>query len=200
MILRDIKEDFLVVIIDMSNQSSWLFAQIDSIVTLLILVMFALLTFCKNNMKALLILMSFVIVSCLVMTYVSLFHSILELSPITWLFIMSLSLYVAYLTFQTIFFDRFIACFKIKGNVGFFIAMIDFIGYTGTASILISKEIFKIETDWFLLFNNMAAIIGCLCSFLFALAMGLLIKENRRMNPENSYKEVEINTGCLQAI
>lgn len=198
MILRDIKEDFLVNIIDMSNHSSWLFAQIDSVVTLLILGMFALLTFCKDNMKALLILMSLVIISCLVMTYISLFHSILNISSITWLFIMSLSLYIAFLTFQTIFFDRFIACFKIKGNVGFFIAMIDFIGYAGTASILISKEIFKIETDWFMLFNNMAAIIGCLCSFFFALALGLLIKENKRINPESQYKKIEISNSCLQ--
>lgn len=39
-ILRDIKEDFLVKIIDMSGHSSWLFAQIDSVVTLIILTSF----------------------------------------------------------------------------------------------------------------------------------------------------------------
>lgn len=37
LVLRDIKEDFLVNILDMSQQSSWLFAQVDSIVTLVIL-------------------------------------------------------------------------------------------------------------------------------------------------------------------
>lgn len=37
LVLRDIKEDFLVLILDMSNQSSWLFAQVDTIVTLAIL-------------------------------------------------------------------------------------------------------------------------------------------------------------------
>ena len=31
LVLRDIKEDFLVNILDMSNQSSWLFAQVDTL-------------------------------------------------------------------------------------------------------------------------------------------------------------------------
>lgn len=41
-ILRDIKEDFLVKIIDVSQYSSWMFAQVDSIVTIIILVIFGL--------------------------------------------------------------------------------------------------------------------------------------------------------------
>lgn len=40
LVLRDIKEDFLVYILDMSNQSSWMFARIDTIVTLIILGIF----------------------------------------------------------------------------------------------------------------------------------------------------------------
>lgn len=180
LVLRDIKEDFLVNILDMSKHSSWLFAQVDSVVTLIILGMFALLTFCKHNMKALLILMSFVILSCMVMTYISLFYASLNLSPVTWLFVLSLSLYVVFLTFQTIFFDRFIACFRIKGNVGFFIAMIDFIGYAGTVLILFSKEFFQIQTDWFVLFNQMAAVVGGVCIIIFSSAMILLIREYKR--------------------
>lgn len=39
-VLRDIKEDFLVKIIDMSGHSSWMFAQVDTVVTLIILALF----------------------------------------------------------------------------------------------------------------------------------------------------------------
>ena len=62
------------------------------------------------------------------MSFISLRYEALQLSPVVWLFIQSLCLYLAYLCFQTIFFDRFIACFRIRGNVGFFIVLIDFIG------------------------------------------------------------------------
>lgn len=58
-ILRDIKEDFLVKIIDMSGHSSWLFAQIDSVVTLIILALFGMMVFVKSNIKVLVILLKY---------------------------------------------------------------------------------------------------------------------------------------------
>lgn len=174
LVLRDIKEDFLVNILDMSNQSSWLFARIDTIVTLIILGIFALFAFFRSNIRALLWLMTLVIAGCLTMTYVSFHYETLDLKPVTWLFIQSLSLYIAYLTFQTIFFDRFIACFRIKGNVGFFIALIDFIGYLGTVTLLSTKEFLNIKLEWFALFNHIAGFVGATCSILFIVASILI--------------------------
>lgn len=174
LVLRDIKEDFLVNILDMSNQSSWLFARIDTIVTLIILGIFALFAFFRSNIRALLWLMTLVIAGCLTMTYESFHYETLDLKPVTWLFIQSLSLYIAYLTFQTIFFDRFIACFRIKGNVGFFIALIDFIGYLGTVTLLSTKEFLNIELEWFALFNHIAGFVGATCSILFIVASILI--------------------------
>ncbi len=179
-ILRDVKEDFLVSIVDMEGQSSWLFAQIDTVITVIILGIFAVLTFCKSNIKALITLLSLVVFSCIAMSYVSFYHATLNLSPIVWLFVQSISLYIAYLTFQTIFFDRFIACFKIKGNVGFFIALIDFIGYAGTVILLFTKEMLDVKTDWFILYNNMALIVGLTSTIFFIVATILLVKEYRR--------------------
>ena len=174
LVLRDIKEDFLVNILDMSNQSSWLFARIDTIVTLIILGIFALFAFFRSNIRALLWLMTLVIAGCLTMTCVAFHYETLNLKPVTWLFIQSLSLYIAYLTFQTIFFDRFIACFRIKGNVGFFIALIDFIGYLGTVTLLSTKEFLNIELEWFALFNHIAGFVGATCSILFIVASILI--------------------------
>ena len=131
-VLRDIKEDFLVNIIDVSAYSPWLFAQIDSVVTLIILGIFGLMVLVKDNLKALSVLFGLIITGMIVMAVVSFGQQQLQLSPVVWLFVQSLCLYIAYLTFQTIFFDRFIACFRIRGNVGFFIVTTDFLGYTGT--------------------------------------------------------------------
>ena len=174
LVLRDIKEDFLVNIIDMSNQSSWLFARIDTVVTLIILGIFAAFIFFRSNIKALMTLMGLVIAGCLVMTYVSLSYESLDLQPVTWLFIQSLCLYIAYLTFQTIFFDRFIACFRVKGNVGFFIAIIDFIGYLGTVTLLSTKELLNIDMEWFAFFNHLSATVGGVCAVLFTVAAVLI--------------------------
>lgn len=191
LVLRDIKEDFLVNILDMKGQSSWLFAQVDTVVTLIILGIFGLFIFFRSNIKALMCLMMLVVTGCLTMTYVSANYETLNLSPVAWLFVQSLSLYIAYLTFQTIFFDRFIACFKIKGNVGFFIAIIDFIGYVGTVSLLSIKEMFKVDLEWFALFNKMAMTVGVLGTVIFTLAGLLIYRRYQMMNGKKEKQNIE---------
>ena len=191
LVLRDIKEDFLVNILDMSGQSSWLFTQVDTVVTLIILGIFGLFIFFRSNIKALMCLIILVISGCLTMTYVSANYTRLNLSPTTWLFIQSLSLYIAYLTFQTIFFDRFIACFKIKGNVGFFIAIIDFIGYVGTVSLLSIKEMLQIKLEWFALFNKMAMTVGILGTVLFSIACIQIFRRYQMTNEKKQNAELE---------
>lgn len=136
-------------------------------------------------------LMMLVVTGCLTMTYVSANYETLNLSPVAWLFVQSLSLYIAYLTFQTIFFDRFIACFKIKGNVGFFIAIIDFIGYVGTVSLLSIKEMFKVDLEWFALFNKMAMTVGVLGTVIFTLAGLLIYRRYQMMNGKKEKQNIE---------
>lgn len=196
LVLRDIKEDFLVLILDMSNQSSWLFAQVDTIVTLAILALFSAFVFFRSNIKTLMCLMGIVILSCITMAYVSFNYKALDLQPVVWLFIESLCLYIAYLTFQTIFFDRFIACFRIKGNVGFFIAIIDFIGYMGTVTLLSTKEFLNFDMEWFDMFNHMAFFVGVVCTVLFTIVATLIYKRyslNNRNKTKNSKMDLFIN-------
>jgi MFS family permease len=166
-ILRDIKEDFLVNIFDLSGHSDWVFAKVDTIVTFTILVLFGIMVLVRSNKRALLILMTGVIIASMTMAFISGNYSRLNLPPLVWLFVMSLSLYIPYLAFQTIFFDRFIAFFKIKGNVAFFISLIDSIGYSGTVLVLLLKEIIKPEADWLQVFNQMGVVVGVVCTVVF---------------------------------
>lgn len=190
-VLRDIKEDFLVNIIDVSNYSSWLFAQVDGIVTLIILGVFGLMVFVKDNLKALSVLLGLIIIGMIVMSVISFGYKQIEMSPVTWLFVQSLCLYMAYLTFQTIFFDRFIACFRIRGNVGFFIALNDFLGYAGTVVVLVMKEFFSPDINWAEFYNLMAGYVGVICCICFAGSFFYLHQRYRR----ESRKETVAGSG-----
>lgn len=159
-ILRDIKEDFLVNIIDVSTISSWLFAQVDGMVTLIILGIFAMMSLINSNYRVLLVLLAMVIGGSATISYLAFNYDALQLPTLYWLFIQSLSLYMVYLSFQTLFFERFIACFKIKGNVGFFIATIDFIGYTGTVCLLLFKEFCSPDINWMEFYNQFSGWVG----------------------------------------
>ena len=171
-VLQDIKEDFLVKILDVNthNYSSWLFARVDGIVTVIILIIFGSMSLIRSNIKVLCLLLFLVMGGAATLSFVAFHYYELQLSPLTWLFIQSLCLYISYLSFQTIFFDRFIACFKIRGNVGFFIATIDFIGYTGTVLVLVAKEFFNpvIGICWSYLFY---------CIFVFGYLFSTTISE-----------------------
>lgn len=191
-ILRDIKEDFLVRIVDVSQYSSWLFAQIDSVVTVIILVVFGLMVYVRNNLKALTILLVLIIMSMICMTLLSFGYEQLQLSTVAWLFTQSLCLYLAYLTFQTIFFDRFIACFQIRGNVGFFIALNDFLGYTGTIIVLVAKELFSPDIDWAHFYNCMAGYVGIICCIAFVFSLVYLHQRYRKEYPQSTAPDIEI--------
>ena len=160
--------------------SSWVFAKADGLVTLIILAVFATLALVKSHIKVLSILLTLVIAGAITLSFVAFNYHTLQLSPLVWLFIQSLCLYFSYLSFQTIFFDRFIACFRIKGNVGFFIAMVDSIGYTGTVLVLVFKECFNPDLDWLEFYNTMAGTVGLVCLFAFTISMVYLMQRYKK--------------------
>lgn len=199
-VLRDIKEDFLVNIIDVSAYSPWLFAQIDSVVTLIILGIFGLMVLVKDNLKALSVLFGLIIAGMIVMSVVSFGQQQLRLSPVIWLFIQSLCLYIAYLTFQTIFFDRFIACFRIRGNVGFFIVTTDFLGYTGTVLVLVLKEFCNPDIDWAVFYNQFAGYVGIFCCVTFVCSFVYLHQRFRKETGVTAPREETIEATPQNAI
>lgn len=177
---RDIKEDFIVCIIDVSTVSSWAFAQIDSIATLVLLATFALLSTTYDHLKVLCILLVLSTCGMGTLAFLGANFEQVGLPTTIWLFLQSLCLDMAYLSFQTIFFERFIACFKIKGNVGFFIITIDFVGYLGTLALLIFKEFYASHIDWASFYNSMSLYIGIVCCLAFIGSLVYMIQVRKR--------------------
>ena len=181
---RDIKEDFIVCIIDVDTISSWAFAQIDSIATFVLLAVFALLATTYNHLKVLCMLLMLSTVGMGTLAFLGATEGNETIPTTIWLFLQSLCLDIAYLSFQTIFFERFIACFKIKGNVGFFIITIDFVGYLGTLGLLLFKEFCASHIDWTSFYNHMSLYIGVACCFAFIASLVYMIHvRNRKQGP-----------------
>lgn len=181
-VLQDLKEDFLVKIIDVeaAGLSSWAFARIDAVVTLIILVIFALLSMVGSNIRVLCLLLGLVTCGAATLSAMAFNYETWQLPAATWLFLQSLSLYTVYLSFQTIFFERFIACFHIRGNVGFFIITLDFVGYMGTVLVLVCKECFGRDIDWLDFYNGMSGCVGLVCGVAFAASAFYLVRRYRK--------------------
>ncbi len=185
---RDVKEDFIVCIIDVSTVSSWAFAQIDSIATLVLLAVFALLASTYSHLKVLCALLVLSACGMGTLAFLGAGGGGTTLPTTIWLFLQSLCLDIAYLSFQTIFFERFIACFKIKGNVGFFIITIDFVGYLGTLALLLFKEFYASHVDWASFYDQMSVFIGVACCLAFTASLIYIFhayRRSRRMDPDS---------------
>ena len=164
-VLRDIKEDFLVDILRHThlNITSFLFVRIDAVVTFVILVVLGSMILIKDNKKMLSILLFLMMFGAMLVMFSSLFFEQIITSPILWLFIQSMGIYIAYLAFQTIFFDRFIAHYRIAGNVGFFIYLADFLGYLLSCVFLTGKSVFHLHINWLQYYNSLSMTISLIC-------------------------------------
>ena len=179
---RDIKEDFIVCIIDVSQVSSWAFAYLDSIATVVLLGAFALLSAVGNHLRALCLILIFAAIGMGTIAFLGAEGEALGIPTTAWLFLQTFSIDIAYLSFQTIFFERFIACFRVKGNVGFFIITIDFIGYLGTLALLLYKEFMAPHIDWTSFYNTMSVYVGVTCCLAFTGSIIYIINKVYRAN------------------
>lgn len=176
---RDIKEDFIVCIIDVSTVPSWAFAYLDGIATVVLLAMFAILSAVGSHLRVLCTLLGVSTAGMALLAFIGAYQTQLALPTTLWLFLQTLCTDIAHLSFQTIFFDRFIACFKLHANVGFFIITIDFIGYLGTLGILLFKELGAPNIDWPLFYNEMSTWVGVACCIMFVCSVAYLMQAGR---------------------
>ncbi|MDR3127481.1 MAG: DUF5690 family protein [Tannerellaceae bacterium] len=181
-VLRDIKEDFLVDIIRYTDirLSSFLFVRIDAIVTVLLLVLLGSMIKVKNNRRALAVLLMLMFSGSVVVFLSSVFFEELSAVPVVWLFLQSMGIYTTYLAFQTVFFDRFIACFRIRGNVGFFIYISDFLGYLASCLFLFGKSLFNIRVNWLEYYTMLGIFVGISCMLFTGIVFSML-QQNKRM-------------------
>ncbi|MDR2680644.1 MAG: DUF5690 family protein [Tannerella sp.] len=175
-VLRDIKEDFLVDIIKYTDirLSPFLFVRVDAVVTILLLVMLGSMIKVRDNRHALVVLLVMMLSGSVAVFLSSLFFGSLSATPVLWLFLQSMGIYAAYLAFQTVFFDRFIACFKIKGNVGFFIYISDFLGYLASCLFLFGKSLLDIRVNWLEYYNILALTVSVICILSAGIVFSML--------------------------
>jgi hypothetical protein len=70
------------------------------------------------------------------------------MNGLLWMPLVGRGLYMGYIPFNCIFFERLIAAFKIAGNVGFLIYVVDAWGYLGSSAVVLSKEVFRLQVSW----------------------------------------------------
>lgn len=154
-LFRDIRDNFAADIwLELGyGNSAAIFTKTEIPIAFIVLIIIASMIYVKNNKLAfqlsqIIILIGFII--CGVSTCLFMNHFI---SGYLWIIWVGLGLYMGYIPFNSILFDRMIAAFKIKGNVGYFMYLVDSFGYLATVFIIIIKGAIGLSISWTLFYQ-----------------------------------------------
>ncbi len=164
-ILRDVKDNYAVEILRIVKPSSnpAIFAQMETVSAVAVLLLLLLLTGFKNHFKSIAAHHLAIAAGLIIILLSAFFLRVRILDPVFNLVLYTIGLYVCYNTLQCLFLDRFIAAFRIKGNIGFFFYFMDSVGYLGSCFIIFNKEIFSPTLNWlnyFLIISFILGVIG----------------------------------------
>ncbi|WP_153798904.1 DUF5690 family protein [Foetidibacter luteolus] len=162
-ILRDFRDNFaneLWTELGFGNQAA-IFTTTEIPVSLIVLFCMSLLILVKNNMKAFLI-NHYIIMGGYALALVStLLFLNKSISPVLWMTAIGTGLYLSYVPFNALYFERMIASYKVKSNVGFIIYIADSFGYLGSVLFLFLKKQIGTGLSWTSFFST-AIIIICI--------------------------------------
>jgi MFS-type transporter involved in bile tolerance (Atg22 family) len=100
----------------------------------------SLLILVRKNLKAFSIIHIMIIFGCVLIGAATILFALGLISPMVWMTLAGLGLYLGYVPYNAVFFERLLASFHYKGNVGFLIYVADSMGYLGSVSVLLIKE------------------------------------------------------------
>lgn len=83
----------------------------------------------------------------IIMIFTTLFNLGL-ISPVIWMVTSGIGIYLPYILFHCLVFERLVAVLNFKGNVGFLFYMADALGYLGSVTVLLLKEVIGFKQTW----------------------------------------------------
>jgi MFS family permease len=187
-VMRDIRDNFNVEIwnsLGITDRS--IYARIDTRISVIVLVAMSLLILVKRNLRAFSLIHLMIIAGCILVGVSTVMFTLNMISPVSWMTMAGLGLYLGYVPYNAIFFERMIATFHYKSNAGFLIYVADSVGYLGSVSVLLIKEFVRPGIGWSMFFKDglmVVAFIGSVCG-LFSLIYFLRSARKKQLSDQS---------------
>lgn len=184
---RDLRDNFSAEVWKSLGQgdSPEIFTTTEIPVSFAVLIVMGSLVLIKNNNLALMVI-HLIIFTGMIVIGVSTFLFQKELiSATAWMTLIGLGLYLGYVPFNSVFFDRMLAAFKYVGTVGFIMYIADAFGYLGSVGVMIFKEFVAAEVSWLDFFVSSGYILSVAGSLLIAGSMLYFYLKHRKWRSQN---------------
>ncbi len=169
--LRDFRDNFSREIWDavgfQGNAAVFTLSEVP--VAILVLCLVGSMGFIKNNQKAFVSYHYLLILGTVIVGLGTFLFQAQLINPMLWMIAVGFGLYVCYVPFNGIFFDRMIATFRINGNAGYLIYIADAFGYLASVAVLLYKNFGQGRLSWlnfFITGTYVISILGCLISIV----------------------------------
>ena len=175
-IVRDFRDNFMVEFwaeLGMQDKPE-LITMTEIPVALLVLMVAASGVLIRNNRKAFNYGIYLSIVCCIGIVVLTLLFDRGVVSPIWWMVINGVGLYLPYILFHCLIFDRLVALLRFSGNVGFLFYTADALGYTGSVGVMLFKEFSDTQVSWITFLGHLNQFAGIIMTVVCILILVLL--------------------------
>jgi hypothetical protein len=142
----------------------------------------------RDNSKALLVIHGVVIAGLLLLGVSTLAFQAGLLSPLAWMILSGAGLYIAYVPFNAMLFDRLIAASNTIGTAGFLIYVADASGYLGSCALLLWRNFGLMQLNWLQVFSASAYFTSVAGMILMGLSAWYFV---RKTAPRKRYGNIE---------
>ncbi len=105
------------------------------------------------------------------------------IGPEPWMILVGLGLYLAYVPYGCVLFDRLIAAVGSVATAGFMIYVTDAFGYLGNVVLLVWKDLGFAQLSWLEFFTGFAYLTSVVCTVLFGVSMVSFALRTRGLTP-----------------
>lgn len=174
-VLREVRDGFMADMWRASGESfdAAVFAKTETLISVIILVMIASMVVIKSNPKAFALAQGIMMAGFCLSGIVTWLYLQGQVNTFYWMTLVGLGLYMTYIPYNSILFDRMLATFRYAANVGFLIYLADSFGYLASVSVLLSKTIFRLQLNWLHFYTSLvlvSSVVGVcfiLCSLIY---------------------------------
>ena len=132
---------------ELNLTDSLIFTKTEYPIAFIVLLLMFLIVFIRNNRKALNVIYVITALGCIISIAATLMYMNGNMSPITWMILSGLGLYMGFIPF-TYMVERLIAAMHISVTTVFILYLADFFGYLGTTSVFICKNFSSMDISW----------------------------------------------------
>jgi hypothetical protein len=179
---RDVRDNFAV---EIWGALGWgetpiIFSASEVPVALAVLIGLALVYRVPDNRRALMLVHWLMLGGTVLIGVATLLFDAGLLPPVAWMIAIGTGLYLGYVPYGCVLFDRLIAATGAVGTAVFMIYVTDAFGYAGAVGLLLYKNFGNAEVDWLSFFRGFSYVTSVVCTAAFAASAWYFARQTGR--------------------